>query len=61
MGHQQANEWLAIAVRAAEAGAAVIRDAAPEVRRLDWRRQRELLATAAQTPGRERATAMMRR
>lgn len=37
MGHQQAQDWLAIAVRAAEAGAAVIRDAAPGVRRLDWR------------------------
>lgn len=37
MGHQQATEWLAVALRAAEAGAAVIRDAAPEVRRLDWR------------------------
>lgn len=37
MGHQQATEWLAVAVRAAEAGAAVIRDAAPEVRSLNWR------------------------
>ena len=37
MGHQQANEWLALTIRAAEAGAAVIRAAAPEVRRLDWR------------------------
>lgn len=37
MGHQQAADWLSIAIRAAEAGAAVIRDAAPEVRRLDWR------------------------
>lgn len=37
MGHQQADEWLAVAVRAAEAGAAVIRAAAPEVRGLDWR------------------------
>lgn len=37
MGHQQADEWLAVAIRAAEAGAAVIRAAAPEVRGLDWR------------------------
>ncbi len=37
MGHQRAAEWLAVAVRAAEVGAAVIRDAAPEVRGLDWR------------------------
>jgi myo-inositol-1(or 4)-monophosphatase len=37
MGHQQAGEWLSVAVRAAEAGAAVIRAAAPEVRGLDWR------------------------
>jgi myo-inositol-1(or 4)-monophosphatase len=37
MGHQQAEQWLAVALQAAEAGAAVIRDAAPEVRRLDWR------------------------
>lgn len=36
MGHQQAEEWLTVAVRAAEAGAAVIRAAAPEVRSLDW-------------------------
>lgn len=36
MGHQQAAQWLAVAMRAAEAGASVIRDAAPEIRRLDW-------------------------
>lgn len=38
MGYQQENaELLALCVRAAEAGAAVIRAAAPEVRTLDWR------------------------
>ncbi len=37
MGHQQErSDWLAVAVRAAAAGAAVIRDAAPEIRGLDW-------------------------
>ncbi len=34
---QERTDWLAVAVRAAEAGAAVIRDAAPDVRALDWR------------------------
>lgn len=37
MGHQQAEAWLAAAIRAAEAGAAVIRDAAPDARSLNWR------------------------
>ena len=38
MGHQpQHGAWLALAERAAAAGAAVIRDAAPDARRLDWR------------------------
>lgn len=38
MGHQQEqSELLGLCVRAAEAGAAVIRDAAPEARTLDWR------------------------
>jgi myo-inositol-1(or 4)-monophosphatase len=38
MGHQQERtDWLAVAVRAAAAGADVIRDAAPDVRSLDWR------------------------
>ncbi|MBX3133667.1 MAG: inositol monophosphatase [Gemmatimonadaceae bacterium] len=37
MGHQQERAaWLASAVRAAEAGAAVIRAAAPDIRQLDW-------------------------
>lgn len=37
MGHQQERaDWLALAVRAAAAGAAVIRDAAPNIRGLDW-------------------------
>jgi len=37
MGYQQENaELLALCVRAAEAGAAVIRDAAPGIRSLDW-------------------------
>lgn len=33
---QERRDWLAVAVRAAAAGAEVIRDAAPDVRRLDW-------------------------
>ncbi len=38
MGHQQErSDWLAVAVRAAAAGADVIRDAAPDIRSLDWR------------------------
>jgi myo-inositol-1(or 4)-monophosphatase len=38
MGHQQErNDWLTVAVRAAAAGADVIRAAAPDIRRLDWR------------------------
>jgi myo-inositol-1(or 4)-monophosphatase len=38
MGHQQERAaYLASAVRAAEAGAAVIRAAAPDIRHLDWR------------------------
>ncbi|WKW11487.1 inositol monophosphatase family protein [Pseudogemmatithrix spongiicola] len=34
---QERTDWLAVAVRAAAAGAAVIRDAAPDIRNLDWR------------------------
>lgn len=38
MRHQQERtDWLAVAVRAAAAGADVIRDAAPDIRSLDWR------------------------
>jgi myo-inositol-1(or 4)-monophosphatase len=37
MGHQQAAAWLAAAIRAAEAGADVIRAAAPDARHLNWR------------------------
>lgn len=37
MGHQQAAAWLEAAIRAAEAGAEVIRAAAPDARTLNWR------------------------
>lgn len=33
---QERTDWLAVAVRAAAAGADVIRDAAPDIRSLDW-------------------------
>ena len=37
MGLQQdRGDWLGLAIRAAEAGATVIRDAAPDIRTLDW-------------------------